>query len=309
MSLSSREPRANRMFTLTVVPDSGYDVKTGNVDLRFFTVLFGILTALFITCLFFIVGFHIKLSQEQDFRHASITMQHYLKKIERAEKLAGALQEKIGHIQRIDRAFRQYAYMDIPDNDMYQAGIGGHQLVDSERFSKLNGALSRKLEKLQLAVVSIDRRVYLEEHSFDDIRNDLESQREEIASTPSILPTQSLNITSAFGNRRNPVTGRNEFHDAVDFTGPSGSKIFATADGVVTKTDTHAVRGHYVVIKHKYGYQTLYAHLQKILVEEGQEVKKHDIIGTMGRTGRTTGVNLHYSISHNGRKVNPVHYF
>ncbi len=155
----------------------------------------------------------------------------------------------------------------------------------------------------------IDHQMYIENNSLRDIRINLQKLRDELNNTPSILPTQSLNITSRFGLRINPVTGKREFHDAVDFNGRKGDKIYATADGVVVEKIYHSVRGNYVVIQHSYGYQTLYAHLSEILVEKGQKVNKYDLIGTMGRTGRTTGVNLHYSITHNNLKVNPIDYF
>ena len=118
-----------------------------------------------------------------------------------------------------------------------------------------------------------------------------------------------ISISSVFGMRRNPITGRRQFHDAVDFSGNSGEKIYATADGIITEATHHNVRGKYVIIKHGYGYETLYAHLKDVMVKVGQKVKKYDTIGTMGKTGRTTGINLHYSVSLNNRKVNPVDYF
>ena len=199
--------------------------------------------------------------------------------------------------------------MSVPDDDMYKAGVGGHVIVDDSIFSNINKDLLVNLRNLLLKINIIDRQVFVEDYSLKDIRDDLQNQRDEINNTPTILPTQSLNITSGYGLRKNPVTGVRQFHDAVDFTGRRGDKIFATADGIVIKEDFHNVRGKYIVIKHNYGYQTLYAHLNDMFVYEGQSVKKYDVIGTMGSSGRTTGVNLHYSITHNNRKVNPLSYF
>ena len=165
------------------------------------------------------------------------------------------------------------------------------------------------MKNVFLKINILDRQLFVEGNSLEDIRNNLQEQREESNNTPTILPVQSLNITSRFRIRTNPITGRKEFHDAVDFTGMKGDKVYATADGIVIKSTYHNVRGNYIVIQHKYSYQTLFAHLNEKLVEEGQRVKKGDVIGTMGRTGRTTGTNLHYSITHNNRKVDPEDYF
>jgi len=299
----------NRLYTLTVVPDCGYDVKSGNINLRFITVFFSVLIILFFTSLFFIIGYHIKLGQEKDYLHAVSIMHEYLNNFNKTENFINNLSEKILKIQRIDRAFRQYAYMPVPDDDMYKAGVGGHEMVDESIFNNINEELLVKLRNVFLKINILDRQLFVEGNSLEEIRNNLQEQREESNNTPTILPVQSLNITSRFRMRTNPITGRKEFHDAVDFTGMRGDKVYATADGIVIKSAYHNVRGNYIVIQHKYGYQTLFAHLNEKLVEEGQRVKKGDVIGTMGKTGRTTGTNLHYSITHNNRKVDPEDYF
>lgn len=299
----------NQLFTLSVVPDSGNDVKSGNINIRFIKCLFAVLITLFLTCLFFAIGYHIKLSQEKDYMNAVSTMQEHLNDINKYKNLLNNFSINLSQIQRTDKAFRQYAHMSVPDDDMYKAGVGGHVIVDDSIFSNINKDLLVNLRNLFLEINMLDRQVYVEKNSLKDIQYDLQKQMDEINNTPTILPTQSLNITSGYRWRKNPVTGKRHFHDAVDFTGRMGDKIYATADGVIIKKAFHKVRGSYIVIKHNYGYQTLYAHLNDISVEKGQRVKKYDVIGTMGRSGRTTGINLHYSITYNNRKVNPIDYF
>jgi murein DD-endopeptidase MepM/ murein hydrolase activator NlpD len=301
--------RENRLFTLTIVPDSGYDMKTGNINLRLITGLLSFLIITFFVTLFFIIGYHVKLSQENEYADAVTDMRNYLDTIDKNEITVGILSNKMSNIRRIDKSFRQFAYMPVPDDNMYMAGIGGHVIVDESRFETLGGDMNKMLTDMYLKIRTIDRQLYVEDISFNEIENSLRESRDEINNTPTILPILSLNVTSKFGMRTNPVTGRKQFHDAVDFTGNRGDKIFATADGTVIKSDYHSVRGHYVIIKHKYGYLTLYAHLDKKLVKVGDRVRKEDIIGTMGSSGRTTGTNLHYSITHNNRKVNPLDYF
>ncbi len=299
----------NHLFTLTIVPDNGYDTKSGNINFRLIVTFFSILLSVFFICLFFIIGYHIKIIQENNYINAFSEKQRHLKTINENERDLEILSNKISNIQKIDKALRLYAYIPVPDDNMYKAGIGGHQIVDSSIFNGLNEDLKTKLYNFAFHFKMLDRQLFVAHNSLHSVRLNLQKQREEISYTPSQLPTYSLQISSGFGMRRNPITGMRQFHDAVDFAGEKGDKIYATADGTVITVNFHNYRGKYIEINHKYGYQTLYAHLHEIFVKEGQKVKKGDIIGIMGRSGRTTGINLHYAVTHNNRKLNPTDYF
>ena len=299
----------NHLFTLTIVPDNGYDTKSGNINFRLIVTFFSVLLSVFFICLFFIIGYHIKIIQEKDYVNSFSIMQKHLKNINEKESNFKILTKKISNIKGIDKALRLYAYISVPDDNMYKAGIGGHQIVDRYKFNGLNEDLRTKLYEFTLHLKLLDRQLFVAHNSLHSVGHNLQKQRDEISFTPSQLPTYSLQISSGFGMRRNPITGKRQFHDAVDFAGKKGDKIYATADGTVITVKFHKYRGKYIEIIHKYGYQTLYAHLNDIFVKKGQNVNKGDIIGTMGRSGRTTGVNLHYAVTHNGRKINPTDYF
>lgn len=118
----------------------------------------------------------------------------------------------------------------------------------------------------------------------------------------------SVRFTSGFGTRRDPKTGRPRMHNGVDFAGPRGTAIVATADGVVTHAGWRGGYGNTVIIQHAFGIETLYAHLTQIDVRSGQRVSRGDRIGGMGATGRTTGVHLHYEVRLGGSAVNPMTY-
>jgi len=120
--------------------------------------------------------------------------------------------------------------------------------------------------------------------------------------------TANVRFTSGFGNRRDPKTGRTRMHSGVDFAGPSGTAIRATADGVVKTAGWQGGYGNTVVIEHAFGVETLYAHLSRINVSPGQRVSRGDTIGGMGTTGRSTGVHLHYEVRVGGNAVNPMTY-
>lgn len=115
-------------------------------------------------------------------------------------------------------------------------------------------------------------------------------------------------ITSRFGKRKDPVNGKNAFHTGIDFRGQKGEKIYATADGVVKKAFRNGGHGNYVLIDHGNGYKTSFSHMQAFLVRKGERVKRGQIIGLVGNTGRSTGTHLHYEISLDNKPMNPYNF-
>ena len=128
-------------------------------------------------------------------------------------------------------------------------------------------------------------------------------------SAPFAEPVNAnVRFTSGFGQRRDPKTGRTRMHNGVDFAGPRGTTILATAEGVVTHAGWQGGYGNTVTIRHAFGIETLYAHLHSINVRKGQRVSRGDRIGGMGTTGRSTGVHLHYEVRLGGRPIDPMTY-
>lgn len=120
--------------------------------------------------------------------------------------------------------------------------------------------------------------------------------------------TTNVRFTSGFGNRRDPKNGRTRMHSGVDFAGARGTSIRSTADGIVKKAGWQGGYGNAVIIQHAFGVETLYAHMTRVNVSEGQRVSRGDVIGAMGSTGRSTGVHLHYEVRVGGNAVNPMTY-
>ncbi len=125
-------------------------------------------------------------------------------------------------------------------------------------------------------------------------------------SVPALKPVQHFALTSSFGVRYDPFNGGAAMHTGIDMAGPAGEPIYATADGVVEKAGWGGGYGNMVDIGHGRGIETRYGHLSKVLVREGQKVKRGDLIARMGSTGRSTGNHLHYEVRIDGRAVNPV---
>jgi len=127
--------------------------------------------------------------------------------------------------------------------------------------------------------------------------------------TPFAMPVRGgVRHTSGFGMRRDPRGGGTRMHNGVDWAGPSGTPIHATAAGTVIRAERHAGYGNLVIIQHDFGLETYYAHLSTIAVRVGQRVSRGERIGGMGSTGRSTGVHLHYEIRSGGRPINPMTY-
>lgn len=125
---------------------------------------------------------------------------------------------------------------------------------------------------------------------------------------PSIWPTDSRRVSSHFGIRKDPFTQKLTLHTGIDIAGSLHAEIYATAKGTVEQVGKDAIRGNYVLVDHGNGLKTSYMHLQKATVSKGDEVDKGDPVGTMGSTGRSTGVHLHYEVLKNGQAVNPKLY-
>lgn len=125
---------------------------------------------------------------------------------------------------------------------------------------------------------------------------------------PSIMPLAAAKLTSNYGMRTHPVIGGRRNHQGVDLAAPTGTPVFATADGIVSRADHYSSYGLYISLQHGAALETRYAHMSRLAVAAGQRVSKGDIIGYVGSTGRSTGPHLHYEVRMDGVAVNPIPY-
>src|SRR5436309_4082413 len=133
------------------------------------------------------------------------------------------------------------------------------------------------------------------------------AQSQVLASTPSIAPVHGI-LTDGFGGRSDPFTGERGTHNAVDISSAAGQAVRAPADGIVVKAEWANGYGNVIYISHGYGYSTRYGHLSSFVAHPGQRVKRGDVIGYVGSTGRSTGPHLHYEVRLNNNPVNPLEY-
>ena len=156
-------------------------------------------------------------------------------------------------------------------------------------------------------IQQIQQQIALSKQTIGTISDYLHSQKDIYMATPKGLPVPGR-ITSAYGRRVNPISGREEFHRAIDLSAPKGTPILATADGIVSFSGWNGGGGNVIVIEHGHGYSTYYAHNERNAVQVEQLVKRGDLIGYAGATGRATGSHVHYEIWKNDRAVNPKKY-
>jgi len=298
----------NRSFSLVIAPDSGTEVKIGLYTTRIIAAIFSVCVTLLFCACFFVAGYHIKLSQENSYKNAVSHHKRLLKRMNELQHAFSGQSERLKIIQNNDKLLRLYAMMSHIDDDMYKGGIGGHAIIDDSEYSVFDDDAHRELVRLSYDIVSIDNGMDIQENSLHEIHARLRNNCEIIDNTPTIFPTYFNRITSPFGWRSNPVTGRRELHNGVDLRAPAGQPILTTADGIISRARFHSKLGNSITIIHKYGYKTLYAHLDKMNVKVGDNVRKGDVIGTMGRTGRATGVHLHYGVYLNGKPRDPMNY-
>ncbi|MEN8164342.1 MAG: M23 family metallopeptidase, partial [Acidobacteriota bacterium] len=140
-----------------------------------------------------------------------------------------------------------------------------------------------------------------------EVEQAMADQEQKLSSTPTIAPVIGV-VTDGFGNRRDPFTGKRAYHHGLDLSARRGTPIVAPADGVVGFAGRNGGMGRMIRISHGFGFLTVYGHLDKILVEPGQDVQRGEEIGHVGNTGRSTGSHLHYEVLKDGKFVNPLYY-
>jgi len=217
------------------------------------------------------------------------------------------LKSQVDNLAKLEGKVRLIADIEKTGNSSGLIGIGGipenHLDQDIPLESRHNSLIREMHQQVNQTTISAKQQVL----NFEDLIGQLEKKRNLLASTPSIKPVDGW-ITSKFGYRKSPFTGKRTFHTGLDIANKTGTKIIATADGKISYADRKMYIGKLVVIDHGYGRVSRYGHLQKILVKPGQKVKRGDVIGLLGNTGKSTGPHVHYEVRINNAPVNPLKY-
>jgi len=248
------------------------------------------------------------ISREIDYRE---TARANLVLREKAEYFANSLEKErdlICELREMDTRLRGLLHMKNPEDIIELGGIGGPSINDQLALSSVlqNGnGLNEELFNMNLN--ELEREAWERKQSFHEISDFVTNKRSELLATPSIWPIFG-HVTSSYGWRRHPLTGRGEFHYAIDIANLKGTPVRATADGRVVLAGWQGTYGRIVMIDHGHGFSTRYAHNSTILVKPEEKVKRGQIIALSGNTGLCTAPHLHYEVWYQGKPVNPLLY-
>ncbi len=200
-------------------------------------------------------------------------------------------------MMQMDPMARSQRYAGLDNEKRYQELV---KLPDGA----LIGLMARRLDYL-------DRQLFAQSISFDKLKETATNQKDKLSHIPSVIPIniKDFTMSSGYGVRRDPIYGSSKFHPGLDFAAKTGTPVFATADGIVSEAERKGGYGNCIDISHGYNYLTRYAHLSEILVKPGQNVKRGEMIGKVGSTGKSTGSHLHYEVRFKDEPQNPVNYY
>jgi murein DD-endopeptidase MepM/ murein hydrolase activator NlpD len=217
------------------------------------------------------------------------------------------LKSKLVTLNNFEKKIRVIANLDQEKNQESLFGVGGSIPEDLETNVDLAKRQAGLVREMHAQVDSLNLATSNQKAGFSSLLEALQGQKNLLASTPAIRPVKGW-MTSRFGYRKSPFTGRRELHKGLDIANRVGTQIIAPADGIVKFTGRRGLLGKTIDIDHGHGMITRYGHLKEILKKRGEQVKRGDIIAEMGDTGRTTGSHLHYEVHLNGVPVNPIKY-
>ncbi|GAA0875807.1 M23 family metallopeptidase [Wandonia haliotis] len=242
-----------------------------------------------------------RLRQENEFYKAQLD-----KMTQDLELITKALDE----MEKRDRAIYRVAFnAEAFPEELRRMGVGGsekYKELEGKKYSELLIATNKKIDE-------VERRLYAQSLSLQELSEIALDKEARLASIPAIQPVRNKDMTrvaSGYGWRIDPVYKTRRMHWGMDFTAPVGTEVYSTGDGVVEELEIKSWGyGKSIVIDHGYGYKTRYAHLSAFKVKKGDKVKRGDLIGLIGNSGKSTGPHLHYEVEHNGQKINPVGYY
>jgi murein DD-endopeptidase MepM/ murein hydrolase activator NlpD len=243
-------------------------------------------------------------SQLEEIRHQRKQIQEFASEI-------NSLKAKLLALNSFEKKIRIIANIEKPNESEGIFGVGGSIPEDLNAQIPLKEKHFSLMRNMHEQIEEIGRASAGQQEELASLLKSLEDQQNLLASTPAIRPLSGnakFWITSRFGYRKSPFTGRRELHKGLDIASRKGTHIVATADGVVTFAGKKGLLGMTIVIDHGHGMKTRYGHNHKLLKKRGDKVKRWEPIALMGSTGRSTGPHTHYEVHLNGIPVNPAKY-
>lgn len=240
-------------------------------------------------------------AQKRELENLKLNYELLTKRMEETATVLDQLQ------QRDNNIYRSYFEANPIPEEQRKAGFGGvNRYKDLEGFDN-----SELIIKLTKEVDILSKQLVVQSKSLDEIVALAKDKENMLASIPAILPIKkdAFYVASGYKMRMHPILKINKFHKGMDFTAPKGTPIYASGNGKVVMAERSSTYGNVVYINHGYGYQTIYAHMSKIVTQKGREVKRGDLIGYVGNTGLSVAPHLHYEVVKNGVSLNPINFY
>ena len=255
--------------------------------------------------LYFVIFYSFEAPTEQNLRKENAILKSQYNILNR--RLDNSLKVMANIQNRDDNFYRVMMQMDPVGYGQRLAGLD-----NEKRYRELQNTPDAGLVRLLTQRLDLfERQLYAQSLSFDQLKETASKQKDKLAHIPSVIPIniKDFTMSSGYGVRRDPIYGSSKFHTGLDFAAKTGTPVFATADGKVTHARTPTASDVCKGMFYGYIYLTRYAHLSEILVKPGQEVKRGEMIGKVGSTGKSTGSHLHYEVRFKDEPQNPVNYY
>lgn len=244
-----------------------------------------------------------ELSLQREVQNYELQFDILDRKMQQIEQVLANIEDRDNNIYRL-----YFEANPIPE-EQRRAGFGGVNRYKSLEGFNNSEIIINATQRLDI----IQKQMVIQSKSLDEIAKLAEEKEKLLAAIPAIQPVRNEDLTrmaSGFGWRTDPFTKARKMHKGMDFTAPRGTPIFASGDGKVTRADNRSSGyGKHIRIDHGYGYLSLYAHLSKYNVSKGQKIKRGDLIGFVGNTGRSEAPHLHYEVWKDGEKINPINFY
>lgn len=303
-----------KQYTILFIDDKGNPVRESLVSrrsIRLVAAMTLIFLGLFAIGAHRYINMHRELTNKEellakiDQQNSAIENQRH--QIQSFAKEINNLKLSLRSLNDFEKKVRIMANLEHKTDQASLFAIGGSMPDDLDPSLPLNQDHDRLVRKMHDHMNQVQHASSIQENSFKSLLKSLEGKRNLLAATPSLRPTRGW-ISSNFGYRVSPFTGRKEFHKGLDIATRKGTPIITPADGVVTFSGEKWLMGNMITIDHGYGMLTRYGHISKLKKNKGDRVKRGEVIALVGNTGRSTGPHLHYEVRLNGVPVNPTKY-
>ncbi len=297
----------NNKFTVMIIPHSEKHTVRLNIPMYVLQIMAVILI---ISIILFFLGLksYINLKKENEMLISSrLELEAVKNKLNTVAYRVSDMESSVSQLEFLENQIREQngleqsiTFFDDKNKRVVMASRSATAKNPPDTTTLIADETEKKLDLMEEAVP-------VREESAKELISQVEEKKKRLAATPSIYPTIGR-ITSHYGYRRDPFHGRISFHDGIDFANSYNTPVYSAAEGTVLSAQVRSGYGRQIKIYHGYGISTSYSHLARMIVSPGDKVKKGQLIGYMGSSGRSTGTHLHYMVYENGSTVNPVKY-